>query len=69
VFAVLAGYGLSGEDAVDAARALRASMHGFVTLENGGGFGLPVDVDRSFTRLIDGFDAALGSRSASRQEA
>jgi len=64
VFAVLAGYGLSGEDAVDAARALRASMHGFVTLENGGGFGLPVDVDRSYQRLVDGFDVSLRSSAA-----
>jgi AcrR family transcriptional regulator len=69
VLAVLAGYGLSGDDAIDATRALRASLHGFVTLEAGGGFGLPVDVDRSFTRLVDGFDAALGSRSSARQQA
>jgi AcrR family transcriptional regulator len=59
VLAVLAGYGLTGDDAVDATRALRAALHGFVTLETGGGFGMPVDVDRSYARLIDGFDATL----------
>jgi AcrR family transcriptional regulator len=59
VLAVLAGYGLAGNDAVDATRALRAALHGFVTLEVGGGFGLPQDVDRSFARLVDGFDATL----------
>jgi AcrR family transcriptional regulator len=59
VLAVLAGYGLTGDDAVDATRALRATLHGFVTLETGGGFGMPVDVDRSYRRLIDGFDATL----------
>jgi AcrR family transcriptional regulator len=59
VLAVLAGYGLTGEDAIDATRALRAALHGFVTLETGGGFGMPVDVDRSFRRLVDGFDTAL----------
>lgn len=59
VLAVLAGYGLEGSDAVDAARALRAAMHGFVALEASDGFGLPEDVDRSYRRLVDGLDAGL----------
>jgi AcrR family transcriptional regulator len=59
VLAVLAGYGLTGNDAIDATRALRATLHGFVALEAGGGFGMPVDVDRSYTWLVDGFDATL----------
>jgi AcrR family transcriptional regulator len=59
VFAVLAGYRLTGDDAVDATRALRAALHGFVVLEAGGGFGMPVDVDRSYARLVDGLDATL----------
>lgn len=52
VLAGLAGYNLRREDAIDAARALRATLHGFITLEQAGGFGLPADVDRSFERLI-----------------
>jgi AcrR family transcriptional regulator len=63
VLAVLAGYGLSGDDALDATRALRAALHGFVTLETGGGFGMPLDVDRSYSRMIEGFDAAMDSWS------
>lgn len=59
VYEVLAGYGLAGEDAVDATRTLRAALHGFVSLEGLGGFGLPQDVDRSFSRLIDALDAAF----------
>lgn len=59
VLAVLAGYGLAGDDAVDAARALRAALHGFVALEAGGGFGLPRDVDRSFDRLVGALDTAF----------
>jgi AcrR family transcriptional regulator len=59
VLAVLTGYGLTGNDAIDATRALRATLHGFVALEAGGGFGMPVDVDRSYSRLVDGFDATL----------
>jgi AcrR family transcriptional regulator len=59
VLAVLAGYGLEGDDAIDAARAVRAALHGFLALEAGGGFGIPQDVDRSFARLIDGLHVAL----------
>ena len=51
---VLAGYGLGGDDAIDAIRALRAALHGFVSIETSGGFGLPVDVDRSFDRMVGG---------------
>lgn len=56
---VLAGYQLRDDDAIDAIRALRSTLHGFVTLESGGGFGLPLDVDRSFERLIRGLITAL----------
>ena len=48
----LADYRLAGDDAIDAARALRATLHGFISLEQAGGFGLPTDVDRSFDRVI-----------------
>lgn len=57
--ATLRGYDLSGDDAIDAARALRASLHGFVHLEGAGGFGLPVDVDRSFARMVESLDVTL----------
>lgn len=59
VFAVLAGYGLEGDDAVDATRIVRSALHGFVTLEAAGGFGMPQDVDRTFDRLVRGLDTAL----------
>ncbi len=59
VFAVLRGYGLSGDDAIDATRAIRAALHGFTSLEAAGGFGMPRDVDRSFARLVDALDTAL----------
>jgi AcrR family transcriptional regulator/catechol 2,3-dioxygenase-like lactoylglutathione lyase family enzyme len=58
-FDVLSGYGLTDDDAVDATRALRAALHGFVALEAAGGFGIPRDVDRSFERLVEALDAAL----------
>jgi AcrR family transcriptional regulator len=61
VSAVLAGYQLREDDAIDATRALRSTLHGFVTLELGGDFALPVDVDRSFARLIRGLVTALAN--------
>ena len=37
VLAVLRGYGLEGDDAIHAARAVRSALHGFVALEAGAG--------------------------------
>jgi AcrR family transcriptional regulator len=62
-FDVMAGYELRDNDAVDAIRALRAALHGFVTLEAGGGFGMPVDIDRSFDRLVGGLATAFADWS------
>jgi hypothetical protein len=66
LMAVLDGYGITGEDAVDAIRSLRAVMHGFVTLEAAGGFGLPASVDASYTRLIDALETAFAVWSISK---
>ncbi len=59
VEATLAGYGLAGDDAVDAARALRAALHGFVHLEAAHAFGLPTDIDRSYRRLVVGINTTM----------
>lgn len=56
---VLAAYALEGEDSIDAIRGLRATLHGFVSLEAAGGFALKADVNRSFERVIHGFTVAL----------
>ena len=61
VFAVLAGYGLGEGARVDATRTLRSALHGFLVLEDAGGFGLPVDIDRSFDALVDALDRALAT--------
>ena len=50
-FDVLAGYGLEGDDAIDATRHLRSLLHGFVSLVAAGAFELP-DLDRSFDRMV-----------------
>jgi AcrR family transcriptional regulator len=61
VFAVLHAYDITGDDAVDATRFVRSALHGFVSLEVSGGFGLQQDVDRSFDRLVAAIDTALRS--------
>lgn len=61
VAAVLAGFGLGGEDAIHAIRGIRSALHGFVSLEAGGGFGLPVDIEGSFERLVDALVGALAA--------
>ena len=63
VFHVLAGYGLGEDDAVDATRFLRSSLHGFVDLETSGAFELPVDLERSFARLTQSVVVALANWS------
>lgn len=60
-YAVLEGYGIEGDDAVDATRALRALLHGFVALEAAGAFGIARDVRQSFDRAIDAFDKSLAN--------
>jgi AcrR family transcriptional regulator len=57
--AVLAGYGLTGADAIHAARAVRSALHGFAVLEAGGGFGIKLDLDESFARMVDLLDRGL----------
>lgn len=57
--AAMASFGLEGEDAVHAVRGLRSVVHGFATLEISGGFGIPLDLDESFSRLVDLFIAGL----------
>jgi AcrR family transcriptional regulator len=57
---VLVGAGLEGDDVIHAARALRSAVHGFAALEASGGFGLDVDRDVSFQRLVDALARGIG---------
>jgi AcrR family transcriptional regulator len=68
LLAVLRGYGLEGDDAIHAARAVRSALHGFVALESGGGFGIPVALDESFDRMVAALARGLGegARATSR---
>jgi AcrR family transcriptional regulator len=61
VFAALRGYGLGGDEAINATRVARSSLHGFVSLEIDGGFGLPQDIGLSFERLVSALHVSLSS--------
>lgn len=59
---VLKAYQLEELDAIHMARALRSILHGFASLEQKGGFGLPYDLDDSLQMIIDTFLAGLHAR-------
>jgi len=46
---------LSKEDSIHAIRGFRSLLHGFASIEMKGGFGLPIDMDKSFRFLVDTF--------------
>ena len=61
VAAVLRGFDLPEDRAIDAIRSVRASLHGFVALELGGGFRLPDDLDQSFETHVRAMLAGLAA--------
>lgn len=58
---LLHAYGLQGEPAVHAVRALHSLLHGFAALEQTGNFNIPIDPDVSLRLAIDAFLAGLQS--------
>jgi AcrR family transcriptional regulator len=65
--AVMDGYGIDGEDAIDAIRTYRAALHGFVSLEANHGFAFPTSIDRSFDRLVHALVTAMSSWTSASQ--
>ncbi|HJT56024.1 MAG TPA: TetR-like C-terminal domain-containing protein [Ktedonobacteraceae bacterium] len=59
VVRALSAYHLVGDEAIHAVRILRSAVHGFATLEYERGFGLALDLDESFRRLLQVFIAGL----------
>ena len=49
----LSAYALSPDEALHVVRMMRIIVHGCVVLENSGGFGLPLEIDETFRRLLD----------------
>lgn len=56
---LVADLGVPPDRRIDAVRAVRAAVHGFVVLEVEDGFGLAEDVGTSFDYLVDGIVAGL----------
>lgn len=59
VLATLREYGLTDSSAIHTTRCLRAVAHGFASLEAGGGFGLPEDLDETYDQLVRAVIASL----------
>lgn len=59
ILAVLRAYGLNDSDAIHTIRCLRATVHGFASIEAAGGFGLSEDIDETYDRLIRMFLSTL----------
>ncbi len=59
IASALRAYRLDGDDLTDAIRLIRATLHGFVTLEQGEGFKQPRSLDTTFARIIASLDGVL----------
>jgi len=55
VLQVLDAYHLQEEIAIHMVRGLRSILHGFSSIEQMGGFGMPLDINKSFSILINTF--------------
>lgn len=66
VTAVLAGYGIAGDDAVDAIRAIRAALHGYVVLGRGGFAQVPAGARAAGRRRLCRRYGRLGGVAADR---
>jgi AcrR family transcriptional regulator len=58
---VLEPFGLPKNEALHVVRGLRSLAHGFASLESAGAFGLPLDRDESYRRMVDLFLRGLNT--------
>ena len=63
LIAVLAGWAIEGDEAIHLVRVVRSALHGFVSLELGSGFGMPLHVDESFDLLVDSLVVAIEAQA------
>nr|WP_090580469.1 TetR-like C-terminal domain-containing protein [Paenibacillus sp. OV219] len=61
---VLRGYGLDHELSIHLVRGLRSLMHGFASIEQQGGFGMPIDLNISFRLMVDTFLAGIHAQTS-----
>jgi AcrR family transcriptional regulator len=60
VVPVLAALGVGDTEMIPTVRIVRSLLHGFVTLEQDGGFGMPVDIDETFEQLVASIERLMG---------
>lgn len=65
---VLQAYKLEEEKAIHMVRGLRSILHGFASIEQTGGFGMPIETDKSFSILINTFINGLHAHENSSKE-
>jgi len=63
MLSVLAAWGFEGDAALHRVRIVRAALHGFVAIEDEGGFALPLDLDTTFELLLATVTAGLEHRA------
>jgi AcrR family transcriptional regulator len=59
ILRVMQAYQLEGEAAIHIVRGFRSLLHGFASLEQKGGFGIPLDLDVSVRLALDTFLAGI----------
>jgi AcrR family transcriptional regulator len=59
IIAALRAWGFTGDDALHRVRVVRSALHGFISLEAEGGFGLALSVDESFELMLQTLVAGL----------
>lgn len=64
----LSAYELTLDDVLHTIRIIRSIVHGWVSLNNAGGFALPLDVDETFRRLLDVLLLYLHTRLLHKEE-
>jgi AcrR family transcriptional regulator len=57
--AVLGAWGFTGDDVLHRVRVVRSALHGFVSIEAEGGFGLALSLDESFELVLQTLIAGL----------
>ncbi|MBS8266806.1 TetR/AcrR family transcriptional regulator [Mesobacillus boroniphilus] len=59
VVSAIQPFGLEEKETIHAVRGLRSLMHGFASLEQKGGFGMPLDLDESYQLAVIAFIRGL----------
>jgi AcrR family transcriptional regulator len=59
IVAVLGAWGFSGDEVLHRVRVVRSALHGFISIEAEGGFGLPLSRDESYELILRTLVAGL----------